>query len=236
MKLSDAEQEGLVSLLTRLYQDLVEMETRFRLIIGDGDFRPRIDYFHDAVRAFTGGSHQEREEGGRLSVEYLAYDLACLRFLAAMPLSPFKPHAANLSAKTDMIDLGARTAPATIRPDRVEKERLVELYQRYGVLFSALLKPLADNDFHDRADGLNQDVRDINAITQQCEKGEVNEQQLANIIENLNDNALRGELMDMLRKKKFRQRTELEKITKQLKDIRKKKDKDIAAVEAAHMG
>src|SRR5690606_15911414 len=95
MKLSPAEQDSLIQLLTRIYLDIVAVETEFKLMTGEGDFRPRIEYFHDAVRAFSSQDPAHMQPGGRLSVELLAYDVSCLRFLASMPLAPFKPHSAH---------------------------------------------------------------------------------------------------------------------------------------------
>jgi hypothetical protein len=198
MKLSPAEQESIVSLLTRIYLDICDAETRFGLLVGEGDFRPRIEYFHDAIRAFTSEDPRALEEGGRLCVEMLAYDLGCLRYLQAMPLSPFKPHATNLSPATDMIRLDRQLAPTATRPNRVEKERIGELYQRYGVLFAALLKPFADRDYRDRVDALNQEVGDIKALLEERkDKGE--------------------------------------EAVRKLKERRKQKDREIAAVEKAHL-
>jgi hypothetical protein len=231
MKLSPGEQESIVSLLTRIYVDICDMETQFRLFTGDGDFRPRIEYFHDAVRAFTNNDSKDREKGGRLAIEFLAYDLSCLRYLQSMPLSPFKPHAANLSPSTEMIKLDQHLMPTAVKPNRVEKERISELYQRYAVLFSALLKPLADNDYKERTDGMNQDVESIHTITHGLDD-QIKDAQLAEIINHINDDELRMELMALVKAQKFRKKDDIVQL---LKDKIKKKNKDIKHVESAHL-
>lgn len=168
MKLSPAEQESLVQLLTRMYVDICAIETQFRLMAGEGDYRPRIEYFHDAVRAFTSG----QLDSPRLCVEMLAYDLSCLRFLAAMPLAPFKPHSAHnleaLSPHTDMVEV----KPASLnvkakKPGRETAGRLSDLYKSYGVIFAALFKPTADRDHRDRIEEMDREVEEINTDTKQ---------------------------------------------------------------------
>ena len=103
MKLSATEQESLVALLTRIYHDIRGLEETYGLLIGDGDFRPRIEYFHDAVRAFTSQDPNHYKTGGRLTVELLAYDVVSLRAIYAKPLAPFAPHTPILSASTEVL-------------------------------------------------------------------------------------------------------------------------------------
>ncbi len=70
MKLSAAEQESIVQLLTRIYSDIRDIEEEFELLVGDNDFRPRIEYFHDAVRAFSAqDTNEARSRAGGLTVE-----------------------------------------------------------------------------------------------------------------------------------------------------------------------
>ena len=170
MKLSQAEADSIVQLLTRIYSDIRGIEAEFQLLIGEHDFRPRIEYFHDAIRAFTSQKSSER-----LSVELLAYDLSCLRYIQSMPLSSFKPHGELLSPKTDMVAVSKDGLTVKrARPDRAVREHISELYQSYAVLFAALLKPFEDRDYHERTDDLNQDVQDIHDVIRQfaaLEKG-----------------------------------------------------------------
>jgi hypothetical protein len=64
MKLSPAEMESILALLTRIYMDLHEIETEYRLMAGENDFRPRIEHFHDAVRAYSSQDPAHLEAGG----------------------------------------------------------------------------------------------------------------------------------------------------------------------------
>ncbi len=230
MKLSASEQQSIVALLTRIYHDICAMETEFNLLVGEGDFRPRIEYFHDAVRAFTGGTPDD----GRLSVELLAYDLSCLRYIQSMPLAPFKPHGAMLSAHTDIVEVAPALTVKTKRPDRVAKERISELYQHYTVLFAGLLKPYADSDCRGRTDHLNQDIMDINALIQLLGQS-ADAGQIAAQAQHLEDEDLRTALLAFLRAGKQTQKDEVKKLVSALKGKIGKKDKEIATIEAAHM-
>lgn len=235
MKLSATEQRAIVGLLTRMYHDLVVIETEYSLLAGEGDYRPRIDYFHDAVRAFTDENPQGREPGGRLSVELLSYDLSCMRYIQSMPLSPFKPHAKPLSTGTLLISAqppGLIAKPK--RPDRATRERICELYQHYAVLFAGLLKPFADKDYLERTENLNQDVQDITSLIPALE-GKINPDRLADLVHHLEDDVLRAELLAFLNAQKQKKKDEIRKLVQTLKDKIAKKDKEIAAIDAAHM-
>lgn len=238
MKLSPAEQEQIVKLLTRIYTDICAIETDYGLLTGDGDFRPRIDYFHDAIRAFTSGDDKARETGGRLTVEYLAYDLGCLRYLQAMPLSPFKPQAANLAPGTDMVKLEEHIVPTPRRPSRAVKEQISELYQNYAMLFAALLKPFADADYQERTDDIAHNVAELGSLVNQIEglaSGTGAIEQIANQINHLEDDELRKNLLAFLQQGGFRQKPEIAKLVAYLKARSNKKDGEIKAIDKAHL-
>ena len=235
MKQDAKTQESIVALLARIYEDILDIEQEFNLIVGQGDFRPRIEYFHDAIRAFTA------QETDRLTIELLAYDLASLRYIQGLPGASFKPGGDSLSASSDVLKggMGQDLAPPPKRLDRKARERLAELYQHYAVMFAALLKPFADNDYQDRTDTLNQDAQELNAIIHEIEKlsqgrgGSVDTAAaLANQIDNPELNRL---LLAFLREKRFKSPSDSEKLTAALKGEVKKKDKNIKAIEEAHM-
>jgi len=234
MKLSASEKESLVGLLARIYGDIRDIEEEFNLLAGNHDFRPRIEYFHDAIRAFTSQDAKELEAGGRLSIELLAYDLSCLRYIHAQPLAPFTPHGETLSPHTEVVAVKPGLVPKAKRPERAVRERISELYQHYAVLFAALLKPFADRDYQDRVSDLNEDVRDINAIIQQLAGGKSIEQIMASI-NHLDDDELRQLLTRFLQEQRHKKSDDCRKMNDYLKQQSTRKDKDIAAIEAAHM-
>ena len=124
------------------------------------------------------------------------------------------------------------------RPDRAVRERLVELYQNYSVLFAALLKPNADRDYHERVDNLNQDVEDLHHLASHLDELEQNNTQLPQVvtaIQHLEEDGLRNELLNFVQQQKHIKKDNLKKLVQFLKEHAKRKDKDIAAIEEAHM-
>jgi hypothetical protein len=236
MKISPNDQESIVNLLTRIYLDIVEIEQEYQLVIGDGDFRPRIDYFHDAIRTFT--AQDDKSDDERLSVQLLAYDLACLRYLQDMPLSSFKSQAGVQSPATDIMTAGPGLSVPPKRPDRKVRARICELYQHYAVLFAALLKPVADNDYHERIEELNEDIKDLNALANQLEAVGENKGSMDSLMaaaQHLEEEQLRQLLLMFLQHGKHKNKDEIKKLVAFIKQQSKGKDKQIAAIETAHM-
>src|SRR5262249_15061773 len=144
-------------------------------------------------------------ENHRLSIELLSYDLSCLRYLQSMPLASFKPHGRALSPKREIMAMNGGIAVKRKRPDRGVRERISELYQHYAVLFAAILKPLADRDYHERTDNLNQDVQDLHDLIHQLEaqaQGKGSMEKLGAAIHHLEDDALRQALMNFISEQK----------------------------------
>ncbi len=233
MKLSPEEQESIIGLLTRIYTDICEIEQQYQLFIGEGDFRPRIEHFHDAIRAYSSQKPEHFEDGGRLGIELLNYDLSCLRYILSMPLSPFTPNGEMLSPSADMVALDHKLVAQKTRPDRKTKERLVELYQNYSVLFAALLKPQADDDYHERTDDLNNDVKNINTIIEQLKTNNMNG--VAQTMQNLEDEQLHKELVALIQHENGRSPENIKKLIRYLKERLKRKDKQMATIEKAYM-
>ncbi|MFW0777846.1 MAG: hypothetical protein ACN2B6_09035 [Rickettsiales bacterium] len=233
MKLSPEEQESIIGLLIRIYTDICEIEQQYQLFIGEGDFRPRIEHFHDAIRAYSSQKPEHFEDGGRLGIELLNYDLSCLRYILSMPLSPFTPNGEMLSPSADMVALDHKLVAQKTRPDRKTKERLVELYQNYSVLFAALLKPQADDDYHERTDDLNNDVKNINTIIEQLKTNNMNG--VAQTMQNLEDEQLHKELVALIQHENGRSPENIKKLIRYLKERLKRKDKQMATIEKAYM-
>lgn len=229
MKNNTTEQEAIISLLTRIYTELLPIEEQFRLIVGGADMRPRIDYFHDAVRAFTVGDG----ENPRLSVELLAYDLQCLRYIIKMPLSPFKQGGESLSPSQNLMTTDGNIMPTANRPNRETKARLIELYQNYAVMFSALLKPIADHDYKDRSEMLNNEAEDIHSLINQFE-GKLNANIIAGLAQNLEEHELRIIIMHFLHQQKHKNKDDVKKLVSHLKNHLKNKDKNLKTIDQAH--
>jgi hypothetical protein len=236
--MSNTQQDALVQLLARIYTDILAIEEEFHLMAGQEDLRPRIEYFHDAVRAFFAHDQEARKDGGRLSVEMLAYDVSCLRYLCQMPLSPFKPHSENTSPHAGVADTNKSIAVKSKRPDRQVRERLADLYQHYSVLFSALLKPMADRDHKDRVSDLNYEVSQIKDAMQKLDaidKGKGSVGQLSTAVQHLEEDELRHLMGTFIQQEKYKQKESIKKLMQFLKTHAAGKDKLIAAIDAAHM-
>lgn len=239
MKLSSSEQESIVALLTRIYTDIRDIEDEFQLLAGEDDFRPRIEHFHDAIRAFSAQEPVKGGGPGRLAIELLAFDLSALRYIQSMPLASFKPEGQTMSPSTDMVALhqGGLTVKRK-RPDRAVRERLSELYQHYAVLFAALLKPNADNDYRDRVDDINQDVQDLHNLTTHLDdlaKGKEALNKVVSSIQHLEEDDLRQQLLNFMQQNMHKKKDNLKKLMEFLKQHAQKKDREIASIESAHL-
>jgi len=240
MKPSGQEQDSIVAMLTRIYMELSDIEQEHRLFVGEGDFRPRIEYFHDAVRAFSSQEQGARDAGGRLSVEFLAYDVSCLRYIQSLPAAPFKADGQTHATGSDLINTGKGhdLAAAPKRIDRATRERISELYQHYGVLFAALLKPYADADYVERIDDLNQDVQEMNSIIDQIAAladGKGNLQTAVAVAGQAEDPNLHKLLMAFLQEKRYKNSEDTQKLNGAIKGEINKKNKRIKDIEQAHM-
>ncbi len=228
------EHDSILSILARLYDEIYAIEDEYKLMMGDGDFRPRIDYFHDAIRAFVSGENPER-----LSVKMLAYDIEGLRYLQATPLGVLKPHHIG-SAQTTMINVGRGQELSSVpkRLDRAGRTRLGELYQHYAVLFSALLKAGADDDFIARSEDLNQDVKEMNAIINEIEKlanGKGSVETAAALAGQVQDANLHALIIRFLQEKRYSRSEDVQKLKDAIKKECAAKDKEIKEIDQAHM-
>jgi hypothetical protein len=75
MRFDSREQVAIVELMSGKYAQILTIETEWHIRLHEGDMRPRVEHFHDAVRALTSGSASIYEKNSRLSVEHLAYDI-----------------------------------------------------------------------------------------------------------------------------------------------------------------
>lgn len=224
------DQQAIITLLTEIYLELVGIEQQFKLVAGNGDMRPRIDYFHDAIRAFTDGGEQHP----RLSIELLSYDLQCLRYIQKMPLAPFREGGGNHSPSQNVATTDADIMTISDRPDRKARTRITELYQHYAVMFSALLKPTADHDYKDRTDSLDNNVQDIQGIINQFET-KVDDKKISQLSQKLEEVELRIILATFIEQKKHKNSSDVKKLLGHLNKLVKQKDEKIKAIDKAHM-
>ena len=176
-------QQPLIVLINSIYHEIYLIEDQLN-IKGDGeDYRPRIEYFHDAIRLLSGGNTSDE----RLSVEFLAYDVAMLRHIQGNPLIRKKTDK-TLSGDTGLKVITGIDAFAGKSPGHF-KTTLSDLYKKYSVLFSALLAANAENDYQERVEECNSEVEQI-AIIQNTIRKSIQKQEsvgIAEIIEQYSD-------------------------------------------------
>lgn len=231
MRPSPSEAQALVKLLTSIYEEIRAVEIDYAVRVSEGDMRPRIEYFHDAVRAYTSGDAGSR----RLSVEHLAHDLSWLRHIQAHPLAMMKT-ARGASPKTTLVPHG-HPAGAPRRPDRDTRTQLAERYKQYTVIFSALLAEKADRDYKTRIEEHDSAVEDVAQLQQMIElvaKGQAKMEDLEQAIEMIDDDTLRQKIALMMHDYAQRKRFESEQFIKKLKEAMAEHDRAIAALEQAH--
>lgn len=224
------DQQAIIALLTEIYLELASIEQRFKLIAGKGDMRPRIDYFHDAIRAFTEGG----EYHPRLSIELLSYDMRCLRYIEKMPLSSFRADEDNSSPSQEVMAMYGDLISTTDNADRKTKARISELYRHYAIIFSALLKPIADRDFKERIANLNNDAGDVSQIIGEFEN-KADAKIISKMAQKVEQKELRIIIATFIQKKKHKNPEDVKKLLGHLKKYVKQQDAKIKAIDKAHM-
>ncbi|HEU5046622.1 MAG TPA: hypothetical protein VFT64_02140 [Rickettsiales bacterium] len=199
MKADKAAKQALINILNGIYSEIHTIESNLGIRASENDYRPRIEYFHDAVRVLTSGVSLDK----RLSVEFLAYDISMLRHIQANPV-PRKNDKMNLSPGTAVVKSGYAddyaATPAQARG------RLSELYKNYAVLFAALFAEQADRDYQSKVNEGNYEVETIAELehaAKQAAKKQGAEVDLATFVEqNMGDPDLMKKMLAALGNKK----------------------------------
>ena len=145
---------------------------------GKEDYRPRIERFHDAVRAFTSGV-SPYEARSRLSIEWLANDMQNLRAIQSDPLVMMPGAERNSPSKALAIKQqnGVGDQRQSKRQARTE---LGERYKNYAVMFTALLAESADMNHASRMEDQDRAVEELQEVKEAIAgKKKVNLQQVA---------------------------------------------------------
>jgi len=204
MKLS-SEKEAIIGLMNERYQQILPIEAEWGIRFKEGDMRPRIEHFHDAVRAYTSGSADLYSKHSRLSVEHLAFDLSQLRHIQEKPLGAM--HRGNeKSASSALVKMGLRGEAPPKTPPAPVRQELVAQYKTYTVFYAALFAEAADRNFKSRQDGLDNDVGDIGMIEtmlQQLAAGQLTQSEALQESHHIERDDLRERIQQMLASKKL---------------------------------
>lgn len=151
MQSRSSSKDALLPLLGELYDRIYTAEIEIGLWAGQNDHRPRIERFHDAVRAYTSGV-SPYDPASRLAIEQLAWDISMLKSIQSSPLMPI-PNSQKQSANTGLAVRTPNALGETGNPRmaaRALKGQLADDYKNYGVMFSALLAETADMNHNSR--------------------------------------------------------------------------------------
>lgn len=240
--------DALIKIMNATYETVRVIEAEHGLSVGDKDFRPRIEYFHDAVRVLSHRPEDMYLPKTRLSVEHLAYDMSCLRYIQERPLAKLNPGTPSPKTRTPpegMAKLpaipGAVNQPVAVVPKAMTpyvKVELAEHYRSYTVLYAALFAETADINFQTRQSENDTKVEDMAQIEQMIkllEQGQMQLEQVEQAIEQLEDVALRTELMAILHKRGQKKREMFALLGNTLKQWMWGVDAETKSMDKAHM-
>ncbi len=204
MPIRAEEQDAILSLLHSKYEAILAIEAPWGIRIHEGDMRPRIEYFHDAVRAYSAGDSADGKDS-RLSVERIAYDVAQLHAIQDKPMGSLN-RATEKSPSGALIKTGAglmtpsaaKTPPASVRAE------MKQHYKNYTVFFITLLGEPADRNYFSRCEEMDETVADIGlieTILKQIASGRLTQKQAQEELGSITHDALRTRMQGLLARK-----------------------------------
>jgi hypothetical protein len=157
---SPTPKDALIPLINELYERIRAIEAEHGFWAGVNDYRPRIELFHDAIRALVAG-HSPYEAKGRLTLERLAWDINTLRMLQGNPLTKM----AGADRQSPSQALVVKSSPQATNLRGVRSE-LAEFYKNYTVLFVAMLAETADMNHRARMEDIDLQVEELAELQQ----------------------------------------------------------------------
>jgi len=200
---STPEIQALISLMDTHYQQIRDMEVTHDIFGAEGDFRPRIEYYHDAVRALSSGEGDPYSKYDRLAPERIAYDVSILRQIQSKPLHAGRG-TQHYSTSSELGAMGRDNA-APKRPPREIRADLSKLYKDYTVMFVAILAEKMDDNVQIRseeADMLSTECNDMASMIAGVENGSVSVDEVLKAADMLEHDDLRNLLTAILSKGK----------------------------------
>lgn len=219
--------------MNRQYSQIRGIEAEYGIFGLEGDFRPRIEYYHDAVRAFSSGA-EAYSKGSRLSVERLAYDVAMLRNIQAKPLLAGRGEQ-HLSPHGGLVVAGKNGAYP--EAGREIRGQLQPLYKDYTVLFIALLSEKADRNAENRTEEMNATISDLAMLQEmltQLANGKADAKAVMNVIDQLEHDELRRAMKALIAQGKL-SRAEIGAAQSKLKETSSHIEQEVESIDkAAH--
>lgn len=236
MAIGSAEQGAIIELMSGKYQQLAAIEGEWGIRLSEGDMRPRIEHFHDAVRALTSGSDDIYARNSRLSVENLAYDLALLRAIPDRPTG-YINRTTEKSFSTALVRADQVGAGVPKMPPQGVRAEITQLYRDYTVFFAALFAEVADRNFKSRVDAVDAAVADIGLIEQileQLASGKMTSNQAMSEMNHVERDDLRERIQQMLARKSLSAK-EKQEARAMLSQIEQGLNKEKKQVEQSHL-
>lgn len=236
MKPTKDQQQALLGLITRIYQEIRTLEEANRIMARPEDFRPRIEYFHDAIRAFTQGAGDGFDRTGRLSVESLANDIVMLRQIKEKPLLRHPELNILLSPGTQVTIPAALPTQNSTRVDVAVVAALAEGYAHYALLFAALLSYPAERNFMNRTSECNEQLDQVHDLIQDA-KAKQNEAQVNEeaALAGITDPELRQRLVAAIAAAKKSKRASGAELFAAAKQVKDDTNKAMQKIDAEHM-
>ena len=236
MAIGSESQAAIIELMHGKYQRILAAETQWGIRLKEGDMRPRIEHFHDAVRALTSGEADIYAKNSRLSVEHLAYDIALLRQIQNKPVGTIN-RVTEKSASTAVVKQGqAGASPPRMPPQQVRAE-LAANYRDYTVFFAAMFAEVADINYQSRSEVIDGSVADVGLVEDVLNKliaGKMTNAQAAHELMHVERDDLRERLTAMLARKGLSAREKQDAVA-MIAQIEKGLDKEKKALEQSHL-
>jgi hypothetical protein len=188
----------LINMLNNKYAELRDIEQKYNIFGLHGDFRPRIEHYHDAVRCYNNQSDQGLDRNSRLAAERLADDVEMLRQITARPLIVGRTQE-HLST-SDALTIG-ELAGSELRPDAVIKRQLTSLYRDYTVFFVALMIDKTEDNIQARSEDNDIIVQDCYRLEQALaglQNGSINISEVRAAANMLEHDGMRLKILNML--------------------------------------
>lgn len=236
MAFDGAEQAAIIELMHGKYGQLLAIESEWGIRLHEGDWRPRIEHFHDAVRALTSGSDDMYAKNSRLSVENLAYDLGQLRHIQEKPIGLINK-VTEKSAGTQVVKQSDAGATTPRMPPQAVRGQIVALYRDYMVFFAALFAQVADLNYQARTETIDGSVTDLDRIEQtmkQLISGKMSAAQAMGEMMHVERDDLRERIQAMLARKQLTAREKQEALA-MIAQIEKGLDEEKKKLDKSHM-
>lgn len=236
MAIGDQSQVAIIELMSGKYGQILAVEAEWGIRLTEGDMRPRIEHFHDAVRALTSGSADIYAKHSRLSVEHLAYDLSLLRQVQNKPVGTIN-RSTEKSTSDALVKMGEAGASRSKMPPSAVRMEIAALYCGYTVFFAALFVEVADRNYQSRSDVIDETVSDIGVIEEVLDQliaGKITAAQAMQELQHVERDDLRERLQAMLARKGLSAR-EKQEARAMLGTIEKGLAKEKKDLDAAHM-